>query len=203
MSQADTVVILDFETTGLSPDKGDRAIEIGAVRIENGEITGRFQELMNPGCRVDSFIEEYTGITNAMLANAPSCAEVMERFADFIGDDNLVAHNANFDQRFLDAELSRISRQYSGRFACSLLLARRVCQAAPDHKLGTLVRYLNVSSEGNFHRALFDSEMTVKIWLAMLDKITASYGIDPVPFELIKKIMKTPKSSVNGLLQDW
>lgn len=64
---ADTVIILDFETTGLSADKGDRAIEIGAVRIENGEITERFQKLMNPGRRIDGFIEHYTGITNEML----------------------------------------------------------------------------------------------------------------------------------------
>lgn len=61
MSKADTVVILDFETTGLSPAMGDRAIEIGAVCIEDGEIKGHFQELMNPGRRIDSFIEDYPG----------------------------------------------------------------------------------------------------------------------------------------------
>ena len=63
---ADTAIVLDFETSGLSPYHGDRAIEIGAVRIENGRITDRFQRLMNPGKRVNSFIEGYTGITNAM-----------------------------------------------------------------------------------------------------------------------------------------
>ena len=67
MVKADTVIILDFETTGLSPDMGDRAIEIGAVRIENGIIKERFQELMNPSQRISSFIESYTGITNNML----------------------------------------------------------------------------------------------------------------------------------------
>ncbi len=64
---ANTVIVLDFETTGLSPDYGDRAIEIGAVKIVNGEITESFQQLMNPGKRVNSFIEGYTGITNTML----------------------------------------------------------------------------------------------------------------------------------------
>jgi DNA polymerase-3 subunit epsilon len=126
MSRANTVIILDFETTGLSPDMGDRAIEIGAVCIEDGEVTGQFQELMNPGRRVDPFIENYTGISNAMLKNAPSCGEVMHRFADFIQGYNLVAHNASFDKRFLDAELGRISRSYSGQFACSMLAARRI-----------------------------------------------------------------------------
>jgi len=64
MSKANTVVVLDFETTGRSPAYGDRAIEIGAARIDGGEITDRFQELMNPGGPVDPFIESYTGIAN-------------------------------------------------------------------------------------------------------------------------------------------
>jgi len=103
MSKANTVVVLDFETTGLSPAYGDRAIEIGAVRIENGEIKDRFQELMNPGQPIDNFIENYTGITNDMLKDARPCKEGMSQFADFIGDDNLVVHNASFEKRFLDS----------------------------------------------------------------------------------------------------
>ena len=90
-SRADTVVVLDFETTGLSPRQGDRAIEIGAVLIEQGKVTDRFQQLMNPGFRINSFIEGFTGITNGMLREAPPCDEVMAQFADFIDDHNLVA----------------------------------------------------------------------------------------------------------------
>jgi DNA polymerase-3 subunit epsilon len=202
-TMADSLVILDFETTGLSPTQGDRAIEIGAVRIVNGKITERFQELMNPGRRVSRFIEDYTGISNEMLIDAAPCAEVMVRFSDFIGNDNLVAHNASFDKRFLDAELVRISRTYQGAFACSLLVARRIYQDAPNHKLGDLIRYKNIPSEGDFHRALFDSEMTVKLWLAMLDDIRVRYGIDQVSFSLIKKLTKTPKKSVNEFLHNW
>lgn len=201
MSKANSVVILDFETTGLSPDYGDRAIEIGAVRIENGVIQDRFQELMNPGKRVNSFIEEYTGITNRMLQDAPPCNEVMDRFADFINGHNLVAHNATFDKRFLDAEFNRISRKYTGKFACSLLAARRIFQNAPDHKLGTLVEYANIPSDGAFHRALFDSEMTAKLWLAMLDNITMRYNIPSIPFALLQKLTKTPKKSVHKFLE--
>ncbi|HEX7762925.1 MAG TPA: exonuclease domain-containing protein, partial [Cellvibrio sp.] len=63
---ADSLVVFDFETTGLSPDMGDRAIEIGAVLIEDGRITDRFQQIMNPGIRIPLFIENLTGITNAM-----------------------------------------------------------------------------------------------------------------------------------------
>lgn len=203
MSNADTVVVLDFETTGLSPDYGDRAIEIGAVRIENGQVVERFQELMNPGQRISRFIEDYTGITNAMLKNAPTCQEVMHQFADFIEGCNLVAHNASFDKRFLDAEFNKISRSYSGQFVCSMLMARRVYQNAPDHKLGTLVSYANIPSEGIFHRALYDSEMTTKLWLAMLDEISQQYGINSIPFTLMQKITKTPKNDVHHFLKQW
>jgi len=200
MPKANTVVVLDFETTGLSPDYGDRAIEIGAVKIEEGEITSRFQELMNPGRRIDSFIEDYTGITNHMLKDARPCDEVMSEFADFIGDHNLVAHNASFDKRFLDSELRRISKKYTGKFTCSMLLSRRLYQDAANHKLSTLVSYANIPSDGNFHRALYDSEMTAKLWLAMLEHINSHYGLSSIPFTLTQKLTKTPKHSVSKLL---
>jgi len=200
MPRADTVVILDFETTGLSPGIGDRAIEVGAVKIEHGQVTGRFQELMNPGQRISGFIESYTGITNAMLADARPCSQVMRDFADFIGDYNLVAHNASFDKRFLDAEFARISIEYSGQFACSMLAARRLCQQASNHRLGTLVTYLNIPIEGTFHRALYDSEMTTKIWMAMLDIITQQYELPVIAFNLMQKLIRTPRHAVHGLL---
>ena len=203
MTKADTLVVLDFETTGLSPDTGDRAIEIGAVRIENGEVVERFQALMNPGRRIDSFIEGYTGITNGMLKDAPPCKEVMHEFADFINGYNLVAHNASFDKRFLDAELGKISRNFSGQFACSMLMSRRIYQDAPNHKLGTLVEYANIPSDGAFHRALYDSEMTTKLWLAMLDNISERYAIESIPFTLIQKLTRTPKYNVHQFLQHW
>ncbi|NQZ51466.1 MAG: 3'-5' exonuclease [Moritella sp.] len=200
---ADTLIILDFETTGLSPDMGDRAIEIGAVKIEDGEITGRFQELMYPGRRVSSFIADYTGITNDMLVDAAPCEEVMHRFADFIQGYNLVAHNASFDKRFLDAELMRIGRGYDGEFSCSLLVARRIFQDAPSHKLGELIKYANIPSDGGFHRALFDSEMTTKLWLVMLDEIKSRYSLASIPFQLVQKLAKTPKKSVDNFLQRY
>ena len=153
-SSANSVIIFDFETTGLSPNQGDRAIEIGAVKLLNGVVVDTFQELMNPGFNVSSFIENYTGISNAMLYSAPSCAEVMNRFADFIGDDNLVAHNASFDKRFLEAEFALINRKYKGQFACSMLIARRLYQEAPNHKLGGLVEFKQIENDGTFHRAL-------------------------------------------------
>ena len=200
MSLADSVIVLDFETTGLSPDMGDRAIEIGAVRLEGGVPVERFQELMHPGRRVSDFIASYTGITNSMLATASPCEEVMGRFADFIGDSNLVAHNASFDKRFLDSELAKIKRRYSGVFSCSLLAARRIYPQAVNHKLGTLVQYAGIPSEGDFHRALFDAEMTAKVWVAMLSSLKERYLLDEISFELVQALNKKPKAAVHKYL---
>ncbi|XQW86319.1 PolC-type DNA polymerase III [Thalassotalea piscium] len=200
---ANTLIILDFETTGLSPDKGDRAIEIGAIKLENGEVTGRFQELMNPGKRINGFIENYTGITNQMLSTASPCRDVMGRFADFIQGYNLVAHNASFDKRFLDGELSRISSGYDGQFSCSLLVSRRLYPTAPNYKLGTLINYKGIASNGSFHRALYDAEMTAKLWLAMLEDLRQQVGVNDIPFSFIQKLAKTPKAQVNKLLVNY
>jgi len=200
---ADTVVVLDFETTGLSPDHGDRAIEIGAVKIVGGTFVERFQKLMNPGFAISGFISQYTGITNAMLRNAAPCGEVMAEFHEFIGGHNLVAHNASFDRKFLEAEFSRISRSVVGSFSCSMLLSRRVLQDAANHKLETLVRHLNIQADGAFHRALYDAEMAGKIWLAMLEQIAEQARLDAVPFDLADKLCKATKPKVKSLLQGY
>lgn len=201
MKGSDSVIVLDFETTGLSPDYGDRAIEIGAVKIENGEVVDRFQSLMNPGKRISAFIEDYTGITNAMLKSAPPCGEVMVEFADFAGDADLVAHNASFDRRFLEAELTRIKRRCRGEFACSMLIARRLFQDAENHKLGTLVRHANIPHDGTFHRALADAQMTALLWLRMIEHVKEACRIGYVPFTLMQQLATTPKSSMKQFLK--
>ena len=103
--------MIDFETTGLSSDMGDRATEIAAVLIRDGCIVDQYQSLMNAGLRIPSFIEHLTGISNAMLRKAPPTSQVMAEVADFVGDYPLVAHNASFDRKFWDAELARIGRK--------------------------------------------------------------------------------------------
>jgi DNA polymerase-3 subunit epsilon len=193
---ANTVIVLDFETSGLSPDQGDRAIEIGAVLIENGRVTDRFQQLMNPGIRINTFIENYTGISNAMLDTAPAVADVMAEFSKFIAGHNLVAHNASFDQRFLRAELKRIRTPCVNLFSCSMLVARRLYQLAPNHTLGGLVDYKKIPTDGVFHRALADAEMTAKLWLAMLDDIAQIHQLTDFSFAAMQQLSAIPKQSV-------
>jgi DNA polymerase-3 subunit epsilon len=191
-----TAVVIDFETTGLSPNMGDRVIEVGAVLIKNNQIIDRFQSLMNPGMKISGFIEDFTGISNKMLKTAPSIPEVMGQLKAFIADHPLVAHNAAFDSRFLDAEFSRIKHKRSNEFACSLLTSRRIYPEAPNHKLATLVRYKNLKTDGVHHRALADAEMTAHLWMRLIEDIKRATGLDSVPFELIQKLSAIPKSKV-------
>ena len=198
--RADTTIVLDFETTGLSPDYGDRAIEIGAVKLVDGKVVETFQKLMYPGKRIDYFIESYTGITNSMLKKAPPCEEVMCEFSDFINGYNLVAHNASFDKRFLESELSRCKKDRREEFACSMLIARRIYQDAPNHKLGTLVKYKNLPNDGTFHRALADSQMTAHLWLRMINDIKSEHSFGNVPFSVMQTLSRTNKNSASAFL---
>jgi DNA polymerase-3 subunit epsilon len=195
-----TVVVLDFETTGLSLDCGDRVIEVGAVLIRDNRIIDRFESLMNPGMRISGFIEEYTGISNRMLATAPPIAEVMERFYSFIDRHHLVAHNASFDRRFLDAEMRRINRQRNQEFACSMLVSRRVYPEAPGHSLEKLVRYKRLKTDGIHHRALADAEMTGHLWLGMVADLKNVFGLRQVPFDLMRQLAKVSKSATPAFL---
>ena len=194
------VIVFDFETTGQSPKLGDRPIEIGAVRIEEGYMVDRFQALMSPGFPITRFIESLTGISNAMLAQAPPCEEVMAEFADWIGDTPLVAHNVGFDRAFLDAELAQLGRERLNPLACTVLTARRLFPQAPNHQLATLVRHLDLPTDGTFHRALADAEMTGHLWLAMCDRLRERYGLIEVPFALMQTLMRVARAKVDRYL---
>src|SRR5471032_3356569 len=103
------IVMIDFETTGLSPDMGDRITEVAALRIAGGVVVERYVSLINCGVRIPSFITGLTGITQSMVDNAPPVDEVVPQLLDFIGSDVLSAHNASFDEKFLRAEAERLT----------------------------------------------------------------------------------------------
>ena len=197
------VVVLDFETTGLSPDRGDRATEIGAVVLQRGEVVDRFQSLMNAGVGIPAFVQSLTGITNRMIADAPPAEQVMRAFAEFAGDMPLVAHNASFDKRFLDTELRRVGIRRRGRFACSMRVARRIYPDARNHKLNTLARYMGLDWSGRHHRAMADVEMTTQLWCAMQQRIAHDYGLGSVPHRLMRDLQSTPASGVRTLVKKF
>jgi DNA polymerase-3 subunit epsilon len=195
------VAVIDFETTGLSPAQGDRATEIAAVIMKDGKVVDRYQSLMNAGVRIPSYIEALTGISDAMIRKAPKAAEVMREVSEFVGDYPLVAHNASFDSKFWDAELSRIDRTRRQEFACSMLLSRRLFPQAPSHKLGVLVEFAKLPVAGRYHRALADAEMAASLLLRLEDELHNRYKVSDVSHELLRKIQRTPKDKVGHCLQ--
>ncbi|NQD92896.1 3'-5' exonuclease [Pseudomonas sp. CrR25] len=197
---AERIAVLDFETTGLTPAQGARATEIGVVLVEGGHIVDRYQSLMNSGVRVPAFIEQLTGISNAMLRDAPPAARVMGEVAEFVGDTPLLAHNATFDQKFWDAELGQIGRRRQQPFACSLLLARRLLPQAPSHKLGVLNRWARLPDTGQAHRALADAEMAANLLGYMAALLRERHGIAEVTHSLLCELQKLSAAKVGALL---
>lgn len=199
----ETVVVLDFETTGLSPEQGARATEIALVLVRNGRAVERYQSLMNAGVPIPPYIEALTGISNAMVRRAPPAAEVMHEVIEFIGDYPLVAHNASFDRKFLDAELARIRKRRCQEFACSMLVARRVYPYAPNHKLGTLVEYTGIPVAGRYHRALADAEMTASLVLKMQQDLMRQFGLSSVPHHLLCTIQCVQRNALEQCIQQY
>jgi DNA polymerase III subunit epsilon len=190
------VVVIDFETTGLSPDMGDRATEIAAVLVRDGRIVDQYQSLMNAGRRIPAFIAHLTGITDAMVRAAPPANRVMAEVADFVGGYPLVAHNASFDRKFWDAELARIGRRTPQAFACTMLVSRRLLPEAPNHKLGTLVAYAGLPVTGRYHRAQADAEMAAHLTLYLERELMQRFGLEAVTHELLGRIQRTAKSQL-------
>lgn len=189
----DTIAVIDFETTGMAPDGGARAIEIAAVLLRDGRVVDRYQSLMNPGAWVPPFIEQFTGITNRMVRAAPPAAKVMREVAEFVGEHPLAAHNASFDRRFWDAELARIDRRREQAFACTMLLARRVYPQAPNHRLGTLVEFTRLPVAGRYHRALADAEMAAGLLARLEAELAQRFGLAAVTHELLRAIQAAPR----------
>ena len=167
MPAAQTLAVIDFETTGVSPGQGARATEIAAVLVRDGQIVDRYASLMRSGAWVSPFIEGLTGISNRMLDAAPPADSVMREVLHFTQGLPLVAHNAAFDRGFWQAEAQRAGLEAAAMapFACTLLLARRLYPQSPNHRLGTLATWPDLPRAGRAHRALADAEVTAHLLL--------------------------------------
>lgn len=195
--------VIDFETNGLMPGQGGRALEVAAVLVQDDRIVDTWQSLMNPGVYVPSFITALTGITPAMVRDAPPPEQVMAGIADFVGDATLVAHNASFDRKFWQHELERIGRDAPQDFLCTVLLSRRLYQWAPNHKLGTLVALHGLPDDDRHHRALADASMTAHLFLRMQQDLAALYADQAVAVEFLREYQGTPKARVKSTPQRY
>ena len=173
-------IIFDTETTGLDPAQGDRLVEIGAIELIDRIPTGRvFHTYLNPERDMPKEAEAVHGLSAAFLADKPQFAKKVDEFLDFIGDAKLVAHNANFDMSFVNAELG-----YCGKLAIpaervvdTLLIARRSHPAGPN-SLDALCRRHGVdNSKRTKHGALLDAELLAEVYLEMMGGRQTSLGL--------------------------
>ncbi len=159
-------VVYDLETTGFSPDK-NRIIEIGAVRVEHGEITDRFSTFVNPKVPIPYDIEKLTGIRDDMVSDAPDIAEVMPAFMQFSENAVMVAHNADFDMSFIVKNCDDLGISCEKTVVDTVSLARILLPNLKRYRLDSLARELHISLE-NHHRAVDDAESTALIFLKFI-----------------------------------
>jgi DNA polymerase-3 subunit epsilon len=196
------LVIIDFETTGLSPDMGDRITEVAALRVVSGKVVERYVSLINCNVRIPAFITSLTGISQDMVDNAPPVASVMPRLLDFIGDDALSAHNASFDEKFLRCESGRLGLSSRHRaLVCSLKLSRRVFPGMASYKLGNLSSQLGIKFASAAHRAESDAEVTAQVLIHIGHYLGKTYGIADVDPDLLVSVNRLSAAKVHQFLQ--
>ncbi|MFT6875913.1 MAG: DNA polymerase-3 subunit epsilon [Granulosicoccus sp.] len=194
-----TYAVLDFETTGLNPKHGDRAIEIGISLYSRGKEIDTFSSLINPGRRIDPFITSLTGISNSMVATAPSAREVMQLALEFTKDAQLVAHNAGFDRKFWRHEIQyELGISDDRDFLCTLMLSRRIFQTFSSHKLGRIAQELGVRASRS-HRALSDAQVTSQVLSVMFERLRLAYPDKNIDPQFLKTYQKRARTGLPDL----
>lgn len=182
MSEALREIIFDTETTGLSHKDGDRVIEIGAVELINRFPTGKtFHIFVNPeGREVHPEALEVHGISNEFLKDKPTFSEIIEEFIEFFSTGNLVAHNADFDAGFLNAELAKIGRPGISpeRIVDTLKIARRKFPGQRNSLDALCSRFAIDNSHREKHGALLDSELLAEVYIELLGGRQATLVLD-------------------------
>ena len=164
-------IVLDTETTGLDPLRGDRLVEIGCVEIFNRMPTGQtFHRHINPERDIPAEAFAVHGLSTQFLASKPLFAEVVDEFLDFIADAPLVIHNASFDISFINAELDRIKRPaiLRERLVDTLLLARRKHPGVSNRLDDLCSRYAIDNSRRTKHGALLDAELLAEVYIDLI-----------------------------------
>ena len=170
-----TFICFDIETTGLSANR-DKITEIGAVKVVNGEITDTFSTFANPGMPIPAKITELTGITDAMVKDAPSQSEAVTAFLEFAGDSVLVAHNAPFDTSFIRKACENMNREYNYTSIDTVAISRAILTDIKNCKLDTVAKYLRLG-DFNHHRATDDAEMLARIFISLCTRLKDDYNI--------------------------
>lgn len=162
------LVLVDIETTGGSP-ASSRITEIGALRVEDGQVVDTFKQLVNPESYIPPFITNLTGITNEMTWEAPTFREIAERLEIFMDGGIFVAHHVNFDYSFIKMEYERIGNQFAMDRFCSAHLSRALYPEYRSHALDRIIERLGVEVAER-HRAFDDAEVIWKFIARELER---------------------------------
>ncbi len=177
-------VVIDLETTGNSPKKGDRIIQIGAVMIEDGKIAGRFSSLVNPLQKIPAFIEELTGISDSMVKKAPLFEEIAPQVSNMLEDAYFVAHNVLFDLSFLQEQLLQSGLPgFYGPVIDTVEMARILYPTADSYKLTDLALKEGLLHDRP-HQADSDAQVTAELLLIMLE------AVNELPLVTVKELAK-------------
>ena len=163
-----TFVVFDIETTGFSA-VNDRIIEIGAVKVENGVITEKFSEFVNPERPIPFEIEKLTSINDRMVEDAPNISVILPRFMDFCKGSVLVAHNADFDTGFIRHNCEVLGLPYDYTYVDTLGIARSFLEGLKNYKLDTVVEAMGCTL-ANHHRAVDDAGATADVFVRFLER---------------------------------
>lgn len=159
-------VAIDVETTGLSPILNE-LIEVSAIKYNGSEKLDTFSTLIKPRARIPYHITNITGITNEMVENSPYVEDVMPSLIEFIGNNPIVAHNANFDYKFIQNYSDNAFSKNT--LIDTVQIGRRLYPNLPNHKLGTIAKHIGITEDG-FHRAEFDCECCARIYMKALEE---------------------------------
>lgn len=166
-------IAFDLETTGTVPGV-DQIVEIGAIRFVDGQPDAIYATLIDPRRPIPAGASAVNGITNDMVQGKPLVESMLPSFAEFCGDDMLVAHNAPFDAQFLIADIKKFETPApKGVVIDTLPIARKVFPGLPNYKLGTLVQYLKIESK-DFHRAEADASYCGQLFYQMMKRISVA-----------------------------
>lgn len=184
----DSYVVVDLETTGLQPAK-DRILEIGAVKVENGEVKDTFCTFINPRMAIPPFIQALTGITQDMVENAPTAEQAFYEFLDFCGDRDLMGHNLMFDYSFLKHQAANLKLSFEKRGIDTLKIARSVLPELESRSLTSLCEYFQINRE-QAHRAFHDALATHEVYKQLKKRAREGQERWFVPVPLLYKAKK-------------
>ena len=170
-SFSDSYVVFDIETTGFSPEK-NKIIEIGAVKVVNGQITDKFSTFVNPDVPIPFEIEQLTGINDNMVLSSPGIEVILPQFLEFCKDCTLVAHNASFDVSFISWQAAKQGLEFEPTVLDTVAIARQLLPSLNRFKLDTVAKALNISLE-NHHRAVDDAGATAEIFVKFVEMLRA------------------------------